>query len=591
MFFKKPKKIIFSILIALLFCSSNFFLTPQKTEAQWYVFDGANAALNALNNVTSAISAYATKYLALKEQILDGAAWILINVAIEKIADSTVDWINNGFEGGPGFITNFNDYLTDVGDQALGDFISGSPLAFLCSPFSLDIKIALALQFGSEREARCTLSDAFDNIDSAVDDLGNNWSWDQFSVLSQSRNNTYGAYAAAYTDVKLNIAGAKERQVTKGNWGGGMLSFESCEDDYEETDCETSQIEGECETYSMPGDCTTHTPGSLIEDTLADTLTSGTKRLLVADEINEIVGALLNQLVNTVLGDKGLLHGTPGETYGFTKIPVKIVGDLTDLINEAITAEEEWKNWKQQSLNIVTTAEAYLEALINCWEDYPGFPPADPPLSDNEIQAKINVAQQIINNTITPLKARLVIDVALARENIETLNLMLAEIVAATDPDTGEGDPTIISDIIDEFNSLTLHTESSVVLAEQEFHGPPTENGIESQMNVIINKANLDSTECTNGGGTFTPVSYSPLSPSCEIIFVPGNITPGGSSTLGWTSTNGTSGSIDNGVGNVPPANLEGWSTTISPNTTTTYTGTVVGEGGTSTCPAIIIVY
>ena len=45
-----------------------------------------------------------------------------------------------------------------------------------------------------------------------------------------------------------------------------------------------------------------------------------------------------------------------------------------------------------------------------------------------------------------------------------------------------------------------------------------------------------------------------------------------------------TSGSIDNGI-EVPSNELEDWSTTVSPSTTTTYTGTVIGDGGTATCP------
>jgi len=565
---KNYKKIIYPLIFLTLIFTSTFLIKPKKVSAVAGFFDtveevGPNLFTNLLN--TESVTA-----LQVKEFILDTVAFTVVNGLIEHIADSTVDWINNGFEGGPGFITNFDDYLTDVGDQVLGDFISGSPLAFLCSPFSLDIKIALALQFGSEREARCTLSDAFDNIDSAVDDLGNNWSWNQFSVLSQSRNNTYGAYAAAYTDVKLNMAGAEDKQIIKGNWGGGMLSFESCEDDYDETDCETSQIEGECETYSVPGDCTTNTPGSLIQDTLADTLTLGNKRLVISDEIDEIVGALLNQLFKSVLGEKGLLNGNPGgdDNENFSKIPASTVKALKDNINDAITLEEEYSYWKEQSLAIVNLAKEYLLAVIDCWNEYTGDG-AIPPLTQIEVDAKIEAARTIIRETIEPLRTSLAADTA----NITALRAFLTEIDNATD-DNGEADPTVINDILGRFRDMDLHTPTDAVKAELEY-----QEVIKPAMDKIITDVGADSTTCTEGGGIFKSSLIS-----CTIELTPENIALRGSSTLRFTSINVTSGSIDNGI-EVPSNELEDWSTTVSPSTTTTYTGTVIGDGGTATCP------
>jgi len=587
MFSKNPKKIIFILLIAFFFSSSSFFLTPQKAEGQWYVFDGANAALNAISNAYSAITSFMTKSLAIKETVLDGIAFVIINGLIEKIADSTVDWINSGFdngtgEGGPMFITDFGGFLTDVGDQTLGDFIAGSPLAFLCSPFSLDIKIALTLQFGGEREARCTLTDVFENADNALDDLGNNWSWSKWNNISQTQNNAYGAYSSAYADLTLRLAEEEDRAIVKSDWGGGFLEFQSCEDDKEATECDDVMEEGRCETYMVPGRCSTKTPGSLIQDTLGDTLMLGNDRLVIADEINEIVGALLNQLFKAVLGgikgEGGLFDSNPGgdNDENFTKLPADTVDKMKELINDALGIEQNYKGWKEKSWNIADLAERYLEALITCWE-------TDMIITETERQTKISAAQSIINNQITPLKTTLNTDIGVADTNILILNDLIDKIDAATD-DEGKADPVVINNIWKEFNNLVLHTVVDPTYAEQEFHGPPTEDGIESKMNAIINKALLDKEEC---GGTFTVPPYTPSAPTCIIGAIPDSINQGGSSIIGWTSTNATSGFINNGIGSTTPVS-EG-SATVTPSTTTTYTGTFTGMGGTTICPSTTI--
>lgn len=66
-------------------------------------------------------------------------------------------------------------------------------------------------------------------------------------------------------------------------------------------------------------------------------------------------------------------------------------------------------------------------------------------------------------------------------------------------------------------------------------------------------------------------------------------ISAGCSATLNWTAANATGGSIDHGVGSLPVANGSG-SVVVSPGTTTTYTLTLNGPGGTSTFSATVTV-
>jgi RHS repeat-associated protein len=89
-------------------------------------------------------------------------------------------------------------------------------------------------------------------------------------------------------------------------------------------------------------------------------------------------------------------------------------------------------------------------------------------------------------------------------------------------------------------------------------------------------------------GGTATDsVAVNVNDPSpVSISAAPTSIEQGGSSTLSWTSANGQSAHIDNGIGVV---DVNG-SITVSPDHTTTYTISVMGVAGSASAQAVVTV-
>ena len=597
----KNKKTILKLLIIFTLCPVIFLLKPHKVTALFSVIDGAHIAATKLQTVVLSDIALNTSELIVKETILDAILYSIINVIIEKISDSTVGWINSGFEEGPTFVTDLGGFLTSVGNNTIGEFIEGSELAFLCSPFSLDIKIALTKQFGGEREAHCTLTDVFGNangaLENALNDLGNDWSWNKFNNISQPQNNAYSAYLNGYIDLTLKMAEEKDKEIIKSDWGGGFLSFDSCEPDIEGIICDPDFPE-HCEDITTPGTCTTKTPGTTINESLNKVLGLGNDRLVIADEIDEIVGALLSQLIKSVFNSTtGLFESNPSDN-GFSQLSSAVIEELVDIIEITIRNEEDYREWKQRSLDAVNLAENYIDALIDCWQNYPiesisqVWEPGDEiPLTEEDITNNISALEIIKLNEIDPLQESLRINIDSATININNRLQPLIERINAAIDENGEADPDEILSISNDFSNLGgLHTNSDVLEAQYEFEGPLKTNSIQFKMNTIISNILIEKTSCEEGSGIFIQPEEETV--RCILLSAsPTNITAGESSTISWSTLGATLGFINLSLANVITMSpIEEGSVSVTPGTTTTYTATLTNEAGkTNTCTPITI--
>ncbi|MDB9944373.1 hypothetical protein OAD26_00030 [bacterium] len=235
--------------------------------------------------------------LVFKEYIFDNLAYVAINVAIQEITASLVEWINNDFQGRPKFLEDFEGFMLDIGDQMVGDFINSTELGFLCSPFELDVKLGILFEYQSSRDldVSCTLTDVVGNIEDFTNGDFAEGGWDGWFEMTQVRkNNPHGALLEATEYIELEIASERGRESKKLEFGQGFFNFDHCE--------EVPQASGD-----MVEVCETKTPGKVVEDSLNEALNLGNERLLMADEINEIFVALVGYVMrNVVASDEGL---------------------------------------------------------------------------------------------------------------------------------------------------------------------------------------------------------------------------------------------------------------------------------------------
>ncbi len=231
--------------------------------------------------------------------IADGYAMTLAQQMVDDIVRSTVDWANSGFEGNPAFVTNPQQYFTDIADGIAGEFIAGSDLNFLCSPFQTQVRLALQQSYTQPRQYQCTFSESVGNIQAFYDDF-NQGGWDAwYEVTQNNANNPYGAYLEAELDLNSRIAESVNLKKEQLDWSSGFLSYEKC--------LGTEVLNNQTGQTECIGAMETVTPGVTIKGQLDKVLPSGLEKLVRVEHIEQLISSFASGLLNRyVFGSRGL---------------------------------------------------------------------------------------------------------------------------------------------------------------------------------------------------------------------------------------------------------------------------------------------
>jgi hypothetical protein len=341
----------------------------------------------------------------LKEFVLDGIAGMFAKQIVRQITQSVVNWINSGFEGSPSFVTNPSSFFLDLADQETGRFLAkyGGPLTNLCTPFSIDLRIALAFKYHpySGQRYACTLGTIISNTTNAVKNSSINGftagdfrqgGWPAFvSLTTEPQNNVYGAWIQADTELSLRVANVQIQRREELNQGKGFLSWRKCTK-VGATGSEgsaTSFVDHEMGDNSDPNrtesntpvehveNCEIQTPGSVIAGALESNLGSPIRQLELADELNEIVNALFAQLVTQVLsqGLGAISGGGSGDSNAYINQIIqespegagKITEQMLPNLQTNIDNAKQYKQNKDEALAIVVSAKQAYDAATTCY--------------------------------------------------------------------------------------------------------------------------------------------------------------------------------------------------------------------------------
>lgn len=343
-------------------------------------------------------------------------------LAIQQITESTVNWINSGFDGQPSFVQDYNQFFSDVADKAAGEYIQGSGLAFLCSPFKMQIKIAIAQSYANRKSnnaGSCTLSGVVGNVEKFMNGDFAEGGWGGLLAFTTvPTNNPYGAYSYARGGLESAIAYDVQTQTLRISPGG----FLSTQEPY---DCT-----GVDPVTKKPTGCQyrTTTPGSVIEASLKTAISEDVETLQLGDSIDQILGALSNALISKLLYS-GLSNVNKAGDNTNAKATDKATA-LMETIQGGVTAAQQYASTKQRAIVDIQTTQQNLAALADCWSRVAS---SSRPTPDQITLANTNFADSIAK--ITDLQTKVVdhnSKIGAANTSIARLQELQTDLLLAT---------------------------------------------------------------------------------------------------------------------------------------------------------------
>jgi hypothetical protein len=211
----------------------------------------------------------------------DAVAYCLANAIIVYVADSTIAWIQSGFEGKPAFVDDPTKLFQDLADYEVSNFLENLGGGFLCEPFEAYVINSLVNDYtgGYSQQGKCTLDQVQGNVESFIS--GDSFSYDVFFATTQNpANNPYGSYLMARSEaqnrIQLGIGPIKEEL----DWNNGYFSWRA---------------------KDGPNAGKVVTPGNVIETQLEDRLGLAPDRLVLAEKFDQVISTLVNYLIKTAL--------------------------------------------------------------------------------------------------------------------------------------------------------------------------------------------------------------------------------------------------------------------------------------------------
>ncbi|MEI6864000.1 MAG: hypothetical protein WCK46_01330 [Candidatus Adlerbacteria bacterium] len=419
----------------------------------------------------------------------------IAKIAIQQITNSVVNWINSGFKGSPSFVQDPSKFFTNVADSAAGTFIQSSALSFLCSPFQLQIKIAIAASYAQRNANSCTLTGIIKNINNFMNGnfLSGNWAG-MISFTTMPTNNPYGAFM--FASVSLNAATSQAKGQTQTNLlqAGGFLDFK------EEVNCKdvgttapptspgksVKPIEGPGGTHYRVCNLRTTTPGKIIETSLSKTLDGSLDGLNLAKSFDEILGALITQLLTRTL-QSGLsnLSGAGGYSSNFyspDQLQAQNLGQtLLSQMQGDVAYIQQYASIQQGSISDIENTQQQLHNLVDCWRNVASTSPKFGQAQSNAAQASstidaLNVTINAYNDRITAANNSIIVMQQLQSQALSAGSTADVNSVTATYNTTR--------------NSGKIPTQNDVVNAQQ------NRTTLQSQMNALNQQTAVKLQQC-----------------------------------------------------------------------------------------------
>ncbi len=224
----------------------------------------------------------------------DAFGFCLGNAIIRYIGDATVQWIRSGFDGNPVYVDNPEAFFKNIADVEAGAFVTNVANGVgvnICAPFKVQVILNTLQRYsrgGYGNQASCSLSQIKNNYEQFVNGDWNAGGFPGWFELIQHQNNPYGATYLTRLELARQIGARQQTQEKKLERNNGYQTI---------TVCEKTRADGSFD----PASCKDQTPAGYVKSQVEARATAPLLRLTIADEFDEIVTELVNQLVKIAI--------------------------------------------------------------------------------------------------------------------------------------------------------------------------------------------------------------------------------------------------------------------------------------------------
>lgn len=290
--------------------------------------------------------------------LLDTATLIIKKRILDVAVDQITVWIQGG--GMPLFVTDYQSFLADAGNAAVGDFVQKIGLSALCSPYKFQLQLALYRPRQFSEKAACTLDKIIENFDAFKQDFAKG-GFPAYVKMLEPQNNIYGAYIMAYKEKEFKAEeaiAAAEKEITAGR---GFLSQKKClfwsaVDDTGNVITQADNGRNKAPDDEKNWKCVKAqiiTPGSFIGDYVAQNMTQANLGFISGNDIGAYAGEIAQAIINRFTNDlvtKGL-GGKSDFTPALSTAPPSETDTNLLTINTAITEIKNLLNEIRSTLN------------------------------------------------------------------------------------------------------------------------------------------------------------------------------------------------------------------------------------------------
>ena len=345
----------FAFVSILIFAFSPLATAPKVTRASFLSENAGNLAVTALgcsgvlDKATSALSTLTSSVIGqevpttdngthIKENCLDAIAYTASKIVLAKITESTLNWINSGFDGSPTFVQEPGSFFESIANERISTFTAQIGFDPNRYPFGRLTAQNIINSIQNQLDYNASVSSGnllnYDNnpnipykqrFDNYTQDFFYGGGWDGYLAVTQiTEANPFDSYIKSVNQVGPTINAAQQQknpitQITQElQQSGGFLALKKCVDPSwytsERSDPTFTRAEATAQSKNDPNDADTQaarewlvdhtclryetkTPGTAIAQQLNISTSSVNSQLINADELNESISAVFDALI------------------------------------------------------------------------------------------------------------------------------------------------------------------------------------------------------------------------------------------------------------------------------------------------------